>query len=86
MIYVLCVLGGMGLGIIIGVLVGIKIKQHFYGFMLDEWRNQCEKIQYHNHENLILLINTFDDFYEKYKASITQNEYSDNWRKNRRNK
>ena len=84
MIYVLCVLGGIGLGVIIGVLVGVKIKQRFYEVMLDEWRNQYEKMRYQNHENYMLLINTFDEFYAKYKVAVTKNERPDNWRKNRR--
>lgn len=68
LIYLLCVLSGVGLGL----LIGIKIKQRIYEYIIDCWQKQCEKMRESNFENLIMVIEQFDEYYEKYKNVVNR--------------
>lgn len=50
------------IGFVTGLIIGIKLKNQFYEFMLDEWYKRCNEIQIHNHENLLMIIEAFKKF------------------------
>ena len=52
----------------VGLFIGFKIKQHFYEILLEQWKNSSQRHREQNHEQLLLIIETFDKFYEKYKS------------------
>ena len=52
----------------VGLFVGLKIKQQFYEILLEHWKNSSQRQREQNHEQLLLIIETFDKFYDKYKA------------------
>lgn len=51
-----------------GLFVGLKIKQQFYETLLENWKNSSQRQREQNYEQLLMIIETFEKFYEKYKA------------------